>query len=107
MERVTTLTKPKADGVVTQNGRGLAIRSLPAITQFSTRSCVRCEGLLVREWTYELQNPGNHNVENFRCVQCGNRIDPVILQNQFRVARVRQSQQQDRHTRIAPLGNVA
>ncbi|MEO7862160.1 MAG: hypothetical protein ABIU05_17370 [Nitrospirales bacterium] len=106
MERVTKL-KEKGDELATKNGREVTIRSLPASAQFSTRSCSRCEGLLVSEWTYDLQEIGNHNVEGFRCVQCGNRIDPVIVQNQVRLSGARQSQQQVRHTRIAPWGNVA
>jgi hypothetical protein len=107
MERVTKLTEQKSDGVVKETGRGFAIRSLPVSKQLSTRSCVRCEGLLVSEWTYDLQNPGNHNVESLRCVQCGNCIDPIILQNRLRLSGARQSKRQVRHTRITPLGNVA
>jgi hypothetical protein len=110
MERAMNLTEPKDGGVVKQNGRGSAIRSLPVSKQFSTRSCVRCEGLLVSEWSYDLQNPGNHNVESLRCVQCGNRIDPIILQNQLRLSGALQSNRQIRHMnsmRIAPLRDVA
>jgi hypothetical protein len=105
MERVRKLTEPKGDGVVMQKSRGFTIQPLPASTEFSATSCIRCEGLLVREWTYDLQNPGNHQVESFRCVQCGNRIDPVILQNQFRVARAHESKRQVRHAN--PLREVA
>ena len=109
MERIMELTEPKGGGNMNQTGRRGAIRPLPASEQFSTRSCVRCEGLLVSEWSYDLQNPGNHNIETLRCVQCGNRIDPVILQNQVRLS-VRQSKRQVRHTdsiRTVLLGNVA
>jgi hypothetical protein len=78
--------------------------------QFSSTSCVRCNGLLVAEWNYDLQNPDEHNIETLRCVQCGNRIDPVILQNRTRVPvrnptvrlpRPRQS------SKIVSLGEVA
>jgi Zn ribbon nucleic-acid-binding protein len=31
-----------------------------------------------------LKSTGEHSVETFRCVQCGHRVDPVILQNQIR-----------------------
>lgn len=102
-------TEPKCDGMMKQTGSGDTIRSLPASEQFSTRSCVRCAGLLVTEWSYDLQNPGRHNVEALRCVQCGNRIDPVILQNQIRLSVERQSRRQIRHTdsmRTVLLGNV-
>jgi|SRR4051812_7616173 hypothetical protein len=106
MEWVMKLTEPKGGEVVKQNGRRSTIRSLPA-KQFSTRSCVRCEGLLVSEWSYDLQNTGHHNVECLRCVQCGNRIDPVILQNQLSLSGGLQSKRQVRHTRITPLRYVA
>ena len=60
------------------------VRSLPASEQIYTRSCARCTGLLVTEWYYDLNNTGEHSVETLRCVQCGHRVDPVILQNQIR-----------------------
>jgi hypothetical protein len=61
--------------------------SLPlrASEQGYTKSCIRCGGLLVNEWYYDLHNTGEHDVETLRCVQCGHRIDPVILQNQIRL----------------------
>ncbi len=86
MERVIKRIEPKADGVVKRNNRGVAILALPVNEQFSTKTCVRCEGLLVSEWTYDLQETGYHKIESLRCVQCGNRIDPVILQNQLLVS---------------------
>ena len=104
MERVIKCTESKADEMVKQNRRGVAFRALPVNDQFST-SCVRCEGLLVSEWTYDLQETGNHNIESLRCVQCGNRIDPVILQNQLRLSGAHQSKRQVRHTN--PLRKVA
>lgn len=42
----------------------------------STDRCPRCGGLMVAEWRQDL--PGNTAQ---RCVQCGEVIDPVILQN--------------------------
>ena len=71
-------------GTVAEGGSGDAIQFLPASEQFSTRSCVRCGGLLVNEWYYDLNNTGEHSVETLRCVQCGHRVDPVILRNQIR-----------------------
>lgn len=71
------------DGTVAEGENGQAIRFLPASKQFYTRSCARCAGLLVNEWYYDLDNTGEHNVEILRCVQCGHRVDPVILQNQI------------------------
>ena len=107
MERLMKPPEPPNRGLPTQNG---ALPSLTANKQFSTRSCVRCEGLLVSEWSYDLQNSGTHHAETLRCVQCGNRIDPVILQNQVRLAVERQSRRPIQHahsTRIALLGNAA
>jgi len=72
------------DGTVAEGGSGHAIWTLPASEQFYARSCARCAGLLVNEWYYDLDNTGEHNVEILRCVQCGHRIDPVIVQNQIR-----------------------
>jgi C4-type Zn-finger protein len=74
---------PEYGGAMNQNGSGDAIRSLPASEQLSTRSCARCAGLLVTEWYYDLHNTGADHLETLRCVQCGHRVDPVILQNQI------------------------
>ena len=52
--------------------------------QLNRRACARCAGLLVGDWCYDLRNSGEHNTEIYRCVQCGYRIDPVILENQGR-----------------------
>lgn len=84
---------PECGGPVKQNDHGHVIRPLPAIEQFSTRSCARCAGLLVSEWYYDMNNTGEHNVETLRCVQCGHRVDPVILQNQIRLSVESQSVQ--------------
>ena len=83
MERRMEAEKPGCGGTMTQNSSGHAIRSLPASEQLCTRSCARCAGLLVTEWYYDLHNTGDHHIESLRCVQCGHRVDPVILQNQI------------------------
>ena len=49
-----------------------------------TNACPRCMGLLVHEWCYDFWNVGEQKAKVLRCVQCGYRIDPVILQNQRR-----------------------
>ena len=69
---------------VKRNGNAHAIRFLAAIEQFDTKSCARCAGLLLSDWCYDLENPGEHHVRVLRCVQCGHRVDPVIVQNQIR-----------------------
>jgi len=71
-------------GTRNQDGNGHAAQVLAASEQFCTRSCARCAGLLVKEWCYDLDNTGEHISTILRCVQCGYRIDPVILQNQIR-----------------------
>jgi hypothetical protein len=75
--------KTERDEVVANVGTGQAIRFLPASKQFDTRTCARCAGLLVNEWYYDSGNTGEPNVEALRCVQCGHRVDPVIVQNQI------------------------
>ena len=77
-------TEPECGGTMKQNGSGQAIRAIPAREQLSTKSYARCAGLLVTEWYYDLDNTGAHHLETLRCVQCGHRVDPVILQNQIR-----------------------
>lgn len=69
---------------MTQNGNGEGTRFLAASEQRTTQSCARCAGLLVHDWCYDLMNTGDHHAEIYRCVQCGYRVDPVILQNQSR-----------------------
>jgi hypothetical protein len=82
MAQRTAPTEPGCSGTMTQNDKGPAIQPIPASEQLSTRSCARCAGLLVNEWYYDLHNTGQHHIESLRCVQCGHRVDPVILQNQ-------------------------
>ena len=73
------------DGMMAEGGSGRAMRPLPASKQFDTRTCARCAGLLVNEWYYDLENTGEHSVEILPCVQCGHRVDPVIVRNQIRL----------------------
>ena len=70
-------------GSVAQGGNGHAAGALPASEQFYTRSCARCAGLLVNDWCYDVYDTGRY-AEILRCVQCGNRVDPLILQNHIR-----------------------
>lgn len=49
------------------------------------------------EWYYDLHYTGEHKVEPLRCVQCGHRVDPVILQNQIRLPVLRHSAQHARY----------
>lgn len=44
----------------------------------NTDRCPRCNGLMVAEWCQDLSDYSAQ-----RCVQCGEVIDPVILQNRL------------------------
>jgi hypothetical protein len=47
--------------------------------------CVRCGGFMVSEFCMDLLNSaGELEIETLRCVQCGEVVDPVILQNRLR-----------------------
>jgi hypothetical protein len=41
-----------------------------------TDRCPRCSGLMVAEWCEDLSDYSSQ-----RCVQCGELIDPIIIQN--------------------------
>ena len=82
MERKMDSREPTHDATVAEGGNSHAVWFLPAIEQFSTRSCARCAGLLVNDWCYDLDYPGDHDAKVLRCVQCGHRVDSVIVQNQ-------------------------
>jgi len=51
----------------------------------SAMSCSRCEGLMVIEQCFDFMDDTGHlDFMARRCVQCGEVIDPVILQNRQR-----------------------
>ena len=75
--------EPTLIATVERNGNAHAIGILASIDQFNTKSCARCAGLLLSDWCYDLENPEKHNVRVLRCVQCGHRVDPVIVHNQM------------------------
>lgn len=50
----------------------------PWASVHNTDRCPRCSGLMVAEWRQDLSD---HSAQ--RCVQCGEVIDPVILQNRL------------------------
>jgi hypothetical protein len=84
MEWIMKVKESTCVETVNHSGNGHGIGFLATSEQFSTRSCARCAGLLVEDWCYDLINSGEHTAEVFRCVQCGYRVDPVILRNQAR-----------------------
>ena len=44
--------------------------------------CFRCEGLLAKEFCFDLQDGTGENwFWALRCVQCGEVLDPIIVQN--------------------------
>lgn len=48
----------------------------------STARCSRCGGLMVAEWCFDLLDDTGHlNFLAWRCIQCGDLVDPVILKN--------------------------
>ncbi len=53
-------------------------------------TCERCHGLMVSERICDLQ--GTHGalcpVDGFRCLLCGNVVDPTILENRRRSSEV-------------------
>ena len=73
------------EGKITRGWKEQAIRFHPASTQFLTRSCARCAGLLVKEWYDGSAHTSAHNDEVLRCVQCGHRVDSVIVLHQSRL----------------------
>ena len=72
------------DGMMAAGSNEHATRPVPTNAQYLTKSCARCAGLLVNEWYDDLQNISEPSVGSLRCGQCGNRVDPVIVQNQIR-----------------------
>ncbi len=47
--------------------------------------CVRCQGLMVRDHFYDLlDDTGLLSIRGWRCVNCGNILDPLILRNKAR-----------------------
>ena len=60
--------------VTQQHSIEAAVRSRGRI--HSADRCPRCSGLMVAEWSEDLLDYTSH-----RCLQCGEFIDPVILQN--------------------------
>ena len=69
------------EGGVERPRNGDAGRHVRSTEHRKTTSCVRCAGLLVNEWCYDLENTGVHKAEVLRCVQCGYRVDPTIAHN--------------------------
>lgn len=84
MKRRMESRKATRGGAGAQEENGHAIRLFSTGEQFLTRSCARCAGLLVNEWCYDLDYAGLQQPEFLRCVQCGHRVDAVIVQNQMR-----------------------
>ncbi len=47
--------------------------------------CTRCQGLMVRDHFYDLLDDSGHlSIRGWRCVNCGNILDRVILRNRAR-----------------------
>ena len=53
--------------------------------QFTQTNCMRCSGRMTQEMCIDLQSDcGRTNFWAFRCIQCGEIVDEVILQNRSR-----------------------
>ena len=44
--------------------------------------CVRCCGLMVKDQFYDMRDGGGLSFYGWRCVCCGNVLDPLIVRNQ-------------------------
>src|SRR6185436_3476183 len=54
-------------------------------SSYTQHNCARCSGHMTREMCIDLQSDsGGINFWAFRCVQCGDIIDEVILRNRSR-----------------------
>lgn len=52
-------------------------------------TCHRCGGLMVREFCADLmRSTGDLDFLASRCIQCGEIIDPIILQNRRRLRKI-------------------
>ena len=59
----------------------------PPTTPHEGDVCVRCGGLMVLDHYIDLQDDtGQIGLDAWRCMSCGEVIDPVILENRFRPA---------------------
>jgi hypothetical protein len=59
----------------------------PPSTPHEGDVCVRCGGLMVLDHYIDLQDDtGQIGLDAWRCMSCGEVIDPVILDNRFRPA---------------------
>lgn len=59
----------------------------PVSTHSAAEDCARCGGLMVVEHYIDLQDDtGQIGLTAWRCMSCGEVIDPVILQNRERPA---------------------
>ena len=44
-------------------------------------TCTRCRGLMVGEYCQDLLESGHSRMWAWRCIGCGNIVDPLILKN--------------------------
>ena len=59
----------------------------PATTPHEGDVCVRCGGMMVLDHYIDLpDDTGQIGLDAWRCMSCGEVIDPVILDNRFRPA---------------------
>lgn len=75
----------------TMNGSATCHEPAPHVTSSGSDSythCGRCSGLMVLEHCTDLlELSGDIDFLAFRCLQCGDVVDPVILRNRHRTPR--------------------
>ena len=55
-------------------------------TSQNVQACTRCAGLLIREWLFDLfDDAGQMRRWAWRCIQCGNIVDSLILKHHMGV----------------------
>ncbi|HEX9757716.1 MAG TPA: hypothetical protein VGB26_07930 [Nitrospiria bacterium] len=61
-----------------------------------TEICPRCSGLMVKEYCFDYRDDsGKLAFLAFRCILCGERIDPIIIKNRHHRPIRRQIQRED------------
>ena len=57
---------------------------LPVTEKQIQVGCERCGGFLVKDWVVSLRNDGGDvEILTHRCIQCGEVVDPVLLNNRL------------------------
>lgn len=75
---------PIRESRVTEAKMGIDPQGVRKASAQERMGCHRCGGLLVQDWVVSLSNDGGDvQVLTYRCLQCGEILDPVVLHNRF------------------------